>query len=100
MQALKQKTSTKPVSLKLAASLKARIDALAAVKDRTAHRLMQEAIEAFVEREERQQKLWDEALASYEDYELTGLHLDQETADAWMAQLEAGNDVEPPPWQS
>jgi predicted transcriptional regulator len=100
MQAQKRQAAIKPVSLKLRADLKARVDAIAAATERTAHKLMQDAIEAFVERAEREEKLWLEALASYEDYELTGLHLDQATADAWMAQLEVGNDIEPPPWQS
>jgi len=38
-----------------------------------------------------------EALAAWEDYHANGLHLTLKEADAWMAKLEAGQDVEPPP---
>ena len=100
MQALKLQTTTKPVSLKLDANLKARVDALAAAKDRTVHGLMQEAIETVVEREERQNALREEAMAIHEHYALTGLHVSEERANAWLDQVEAGNDIDPPQCQS
>jgi hypothetical protein len=37
-----------------------------------------------------------EGLAAWEEYQLTGLHLTNEEAKDWLAQLAAGNNVEPP----
>jgi predicted transcriptional regulator len=99
MQAQKSQTATRPVSLKLDANLKARLDALAISKDRTPHWLMQNAIESFVEREERLAALQREAEASYEHYMLTGLHVNGERMDEWLDQLIAGNDIDPPECQ-
>jgi predicted transcriptional regulator len=99
MPALKSQPSTKPVSLKLDANLKARLDAIAIARDRTAHWLMQDAIASFVEREERSAALMQEAEASYEHYVLTGLHVSGERMNEWLDQLAAGHDVDPPQCQ-
>jgi predicted transcriptional regulator len=99
MQALKPQPATKPVSLKLDVELKARLDVIAAAKDRSPHWLMQNAIETFVDREERHEKLRQEAEASYEHYVLTGLHISEDRMDAWLDQLAAGNDIDPPECQ-
>ena len=36
------------------------------------------------------------AIAAWDAYKATGLHVTHVEADAWLAQLEAGNEVEPP----
>jgi predicted transcriptional regulator len=47
-------------------------------------------------REEMQEQFRASALASWDDYQRTGLHVTTEEADAWLAKLEAGEDSEPP----
>jgi predicted transcriptional regulator len=84
-------------SLKLDAETKARLQRLADARRRSAHWLMREAIEQYVEREERREKLRQDALTAWDDYEATGRHVTAEEADAWLARLEAGDDAEPPP---
>ena len=37
-----------------------------------------------------------DTLKAWEEYRPTGLHLTADEADAWLAQLEHGNDIEPP----
>jgi predicted transcriptional regulator len=37
-----------------------------------------------------------DALAAWNNYQATGLHLTEEEADAWLAKLEAGKDAEAP----
>ena len=69
---------------------------LAEARRRTAHWLMREAIEQYVDREERRDHLRQEALAAWAEYQATGLHATAEEADAWLARLEAGEDAEPP----
>ncbi|MDR2892193.1 MAG: CopG family transcriptional regulator [Deltaproteobacteria bacterium] len=76
--------------------LHARVVSLAETRDRTPHALMLQAIEAFINREEQRETLRQEARAAHDEYMRTGLHVTGEEADAWLAELEAGNDAEPP----
>jgi predicted transcriptional regulator len=57
---------------------------------------MHEAILEFVEREEKREAFRQDAIKAWDEYRLTGLHVTAEEADAWMAKLETGQDVEPP----
>jgi predicted transcriptional regulator len=83
-------------SLKLDDEIKGRVGRLAVARRRSAHWLMREAIEQYVEREEKREQLRQSALTAWEDYQATGLHVTAEEADAWLARLEAGEDAEPP----
>jgi predicted transcriptional regulator len=77
-------------TLKLDRSIKERIGRLASTRRRTPHWLMREAVAQYVEREEQREKLRQDALAAWSDYQTTGLHLTAGEADAWLAKLEAG----------
>jgi predicted transcriptional regulator len=57
---------------------------------------MREAIEEYVEREEKREQFRREALAAWAHYQTTGLDVTAEDADAWLAKLEAGKDTAPP----
>ncbi len=88
--------TTRPVAVKLDVDVHARMRELAKSRNRSAHYLMREAITEYVAREEKREAFRREAVAAWTDYQATGLHLTADEADAWMAQLEAGFDVEPP----
>jgi predicted transcriptional regulator len=88
--------SARPVAIKIESDLKERIKRLAQAHKRTPHWLMREAIQQYVDREEKRETLRQAALSAWNDYQATGLHVAQEAADAWLADLEAGKDVEPP----
>lgn len=83
-------------SLKLDEDIKGRVHRLAAVRRRSAHWLMREAIEQYVDREEKREQFRQDALAAWADYQETGLHITAEEADAWLTRLAAGEDAEPP----
>ncbi|MBT9330154.1 CopG family ribbon-helix-helix protein [Paracidobacterium acidisoli] len=83
-------------SLKLTPETRERVQQLAAARRRTPHWVMREAIEQYVEREEKREKLRRDALAAWADYQATGLHATAEEADAWLAKLEAGEEAEAP----
>jgi len=87
---------TVTTNLKLDSELKGRIQRLAHTKRRSAHRLLLDAVEQYVDREERREVLRVEVTEAWEDYQRTGLHVTAAEADAWMAQLESGKDAEPP----
>jgi predicted transcriptional regulator len=42
------------------------------------------------------ERLRQDALAAWDDYQTTGLHLTEEEADAWLTKLEAGEDAGAP----
>ncbi len=88
--------ATRPVAVKLDVEVHARVRELAKAQNRSAHYLMREAITEYVAREEKREAFRQEAVAAWATYEATGLHLTDREADAWMARLEAGQDVEPP----
>lgn len=83
-------------SLKLDEQTKKRIERLAESNRRSAHWIMREAIDQYLEREERRVQAWDEAVSRWESMEATGRYVAAEDADAWLAQLEAGNRAPPP----
>ena len=88
--------ATTPVSVRLDEPLKARVRSLADQRRRPVHWLMREAIEQYVAREEQREAFRQEALDAWEHFQSTGLHVTGAEADAWLAELEAGKDVEPP----
>jgi predicted transcriptional regulator len=89
-------TSTSTTSLKLNSKLKQRVQRIAAARRRSPHWVMMEALEQYVDREEKQEKIRKEAREAWSHYEATGLHVTTEEADAWLAKLESGDDAEAP----
>jgi predicted transcriptional regulator len=83
-------------SLKLDSKIKKRVQQLASARRRSAHWLMREAIEQYVEREEKREQFRQEALAAWTHYQTTGLHVTAAEADAWLAKLEAGKKAAAP----
>ena len=57
---------------------------------------MCEAIEQYVEREEKREQLRRDALTAWTHYQTTGLHVTADEADTWLAKLEEGRKVAPP----
>ncbi len=47
--------------------------------------------------EECRHQFHRDALTAWEEYQATGQHLTGAEAEAWLACLEAGDDVDPPP---
>jgi predicted transcriptional regulator len=83
-------------SLKLDIKTKKRLQRLALARRRSPHWVMREAIEQYVEREEKREQFRQDALAAWNHYQTTGLHATAEEADAWLAKLEAGKNAAPP----
>jgi predicted transcriptional regulator len=83
-------------SLKLDSAMKERVHRLASAHRRSPHWVMREAVEQYVEREEKREQLRQDALAAWADYQTTGLHVTAKEADAWLAKLEAGKRAATP----
>ncbi len=87
---------TASTSLKLDPATKERVQRLASARQRTPHWILREAVEQYVEREEKREQLRQDAEAAWAHYQATGFHVTAEEADAWLAKLEAGEDAAPP----
>ncbi len=83
-------------SLKLDSAMKERVHRLASALRRSPHWIMREAVEQYVEREEKREQLRQDAFAAWAVYQTTGLHATAEEADAWLAKIEAGKGAAPP----
>jgi len=44
-------------------------------------------------REEKREKFWQDALAAWTEYQTTGLYVTAAEADKWLAKLQAGKDA-------
>ena len=81
---MSQPQSTSPMSVKLDAAVRDRLNAVAARHKRTAHAVAREAIEAYIEREEILDAANQSALASWRHFQETGLHVTGEEVAAWI----------------
>lgn len=71
-------------SIKIDDELKSRVQHLAGARQRSAHWIMREAIQQYVEREEARESFKEEALASWTAYQETGRHLTGQEVRAWL----------------
>jgi len=71
-------------SIKIDDDLKNRVQHLADLRQRSAHWIMREAIQQYVEREESRESFKQEALASWTAYQETGRHLTGQEARTWL----------------
>jgi predicted transcriptional regulator len=87
----------KTVSIKLDPLDRERIAALAAIKKRTPHYLMKEAIVEYIRREEVRQNFIRAAEASFDHYQKTGRHITLDELSTWAdeAQKTPGTPVPP-----
>ena len=83
-------------NLQLDETLSDRLQRLADARQQSPEELMRKAIEQYVDYEEDREQLNRDMVASWEEYQTTGLHVTGEEVDAWLAKLEAGEDAEPP----
>ena len=92
--------AVRPVAIKIDEDTKLRVKRLAAARQRTPHWLMREAITQYVDREEKREAFRQDALQAWETFRATGQHVPADQADAWLAQLEQGDELDPPACRS
>lgn len=88
--------TVRPVAIKIDTDTKERVKRLAIARNRTSHWLMREAIRQYVEREEKREAFRQDGIKAWNEYQATGMHVTVQEADAWLAKLESGQDVDPP----
>jgi hypothetical protein len=60
-------------------------------------RLLGKIAAASAARSRDREQLRAELAADWDHYQSTGLHLDEDEVDGWLARLQTGENVEPPP---
>lgn len=86
----------KPTSLELDDDLKERVEQLASVRRRSPNWVMREAIEQYVEREEKREALRQDTLGAWEEFRTTGLHATAEEVEKWLASWGSEKELPPP----
>ncbi|MHB1937695.1 MAG: CopG family ribbon-helix-helix protein [Acidobacteriaceae bacterium] len=81
---------------KLDRKTKKRVQRPAKARLQSPHWVMPEEVEQYVEREEKDEKFQQDALAAWTNYQATALYITAGEADKWLAKLEAGKNVPPP----
>ena len=84
------------VTIKIDNTERDRLKSLAVAKKRTPHYLMKEAIERYLEDEEAEQIAIQEATASLEHYERTGLHITFDEVKQWAKDLKTNRNAKLP----
>jgi len=84
------------VTVKLDPADRDRIAILAAIKRRTPHYLMKEAILDYVKKEEARQNFIKAAETSFEHYKETGLHITLDEFSNWVDELQHNPDTPVP----
>lgn len=54
------------------------------------------SLKEYVEREEKRKAFRQDGICAWKEYRATGLHVSHEEVDAWLANLEQGQDREIP----
>lgn len=83
-------------SVKLDEGTVARIHQLSLAKNRSAHWIMKEAINAYVEKEEQLQQLNQDCIEAWERFQGDGLHVRADEVLTWLDTW-GENDVMPAP---
>ena len=86
--------AARPVSVKLDADIRARIETLAESRHRSTHWVMREAISQYVDREEKRDAFRQDAIKAWEEYQETGLFATAGEVEAWLSSW--GTDHELP----
>jgi predicted transcriptional regulator len=84
------------VSIKLDPILQKRLQDLAGQRDRSAHYLMREAIQQYLDREEARESFKQEAIAAWADFQETGLHVTDEEMRRWLKSWGTDDELSPP----
>ncbi len=82
-------------SIKIDDAMKRRVQHLADLRRRSAHWILLEAIQQYVEREELRESFRQEALASWSEFRETGRHLTAAETRQWLTTW--GGDESPAP---
>lgn len=87
---------TAATALRLEPSLKHRAEVLAEAENRSFSAVVRDALQMYLSQREAEQAEIREAMASWESYQQTGLHVTGGVASAWLRTWGTDHESEPP----
>ncbi|NOX25694.1 MAG: ribbon-helix-helix protein, CopG family [Deltaproteobacteria bacterium] len=84
------------VAVKIDTEAKERLKNLAEAKQRSVHWLMCEAINQYIEREEKRASFRQDAMNAWEEYQETGLHVTGDEVIDWLKTWGTNNEKNAP----
>lgn len=88
--------NAKLAAIRLTEAEQQQIADLAAAKQRKPHWIMKEALRQYLEREAAADALRQGTLASWDEFEHTGLHVNEDEVNAWLDTWGTEQETEPP----
>ena len=88
--------ATRPVAIKLDQVMLDRLTLLAGAKGQSTRWMLRQAVSQFVEREEARGAFRAAGLDAWQQFQVTGLHVTPDDADAWLARLQVGEEAAMP----
>jgi predicted transcriptional regulator len=85
-----------PMSVKLQPDTCERMKALAEIRQRTIHWLMCEAINQYIDREEKREAFRQDTIKAWDEYQETGLHVTSEEVETWLSSWGTKNELPAP----
>jgi predicted transcriptional regulator len=86
--------------IKIDDELQSQVEDLARKHQRSTDWIMRQAVQQYVEREDKKAAFRRDALKAWTDYQENGQHVTQAEADGWLARLQDGEDADLPRWHS
>jgi predicted transcriptional regulator len=81
---------SKTKGVKLSDTTRQRLETLARIRDRSPHWLMRQAIETWLDHEEKYEQEKREDMERWERYQMTGVAVTDEKAAEWLENLAQG----------
>ena len=85
-----------PQELDLDAKTQLRLERLAESRQQSPHLIMNEALLQYLEREEKSERLRQDTLDAWDEYQATGLHVTGEEVVAWLETWGDENELPAP----
>ena len=73
-----------------------KIERLAYARQLTRHQVVKEAVDQYLDREEKREAFRQETLKSWQEHEETGMHVDADEVVAWLKTWGEDAEVTPP----
>jgi len=96
MQPITKPARNVPLSVKLEVNEKAALIKIAEQKKRSVHFIMRQALNEFIEREQKRFDFYEDGRKALEHHKETGLHVTQDEMLVWAESLETSNEIPPP----
>ena len=84
------------INLRIEPNIRDRAEHAAELQNRSVAAVVRDALAQYLERYEAEQREIREAVAAWDEYQQTGLHVTADETTAWLRSWGTENEIEPP----